>query len=68
MKDIEDKKDMKAVRRYFAKLQLEWERLTKFFCSMNFKRMEKTQFEELHIVEKNRYGIKEGQLVKNKNP
>ena len=50
--DIEDERDTAAARKFFAKMQLEGEKPTKFFCNLNKKRMEKAQFEELHVVEK----------------
>ena len=49
---MEDEHDAAAARKYFAKMQLEGEKPTKFFCSLNKKRIEKAQFEELNIVEK----------------
>ena len=51
VQDIEDKRDTAAVRKYFGKVQLEGEKPTHFFCSLNKKRVEKAQFEELHITE-----------------
>ena len=52
VQNIEDERDLAAARKYFAKVQLEGEKPTKFFFYLNQKRMEKAQFEELHIVEK----------------
>ena len=48
---LEDERQESTARKYFAKLQLEGEKPSKFFCKMNKKQMEKAQFEELHIVE-----------------
>ena len=48
---LEDERQENTAKRYFAKLQLEGEKPTKFFCKMNKQQMEKAQFEELHIVE-----------------
>ena len=50
--ELEDEREATAAKKYFAKMQLEGERPTKFFCNMKKKRTEKAQFEELHIVEK----------------
>ena len=50
--ELEDGRQENTARKYFAKLKLEGEKPTKFFCRMNKKQMEKAQFEELHIVEK----------------
>ena len=61
---IEDKRDLAAARRYFAKAQLEGEKPTHFFCSSNKKRMEKAQFEELHVVEKKPNGKEDIKIVK----
>ena len=52
VQDIEDKRYIIAVRKYFAEAQLEGKKPTKYFCSLNKKRMEKAWFEELHVVEK----------------
>ena len=64
VQNIEDERDLPAARRYFAKAQLEGEKPTKFFCSMNKKRKEKAQFEELHVVEKKPNGHEEVRVVK----
>ena len=50
--ELEDEQEATAAKKYFAKMQLEGEKPTKFFCNMNKKHTEKAQFEELHIVEK----------------
>ena len=49
LQDIEDEREMISARRYFAKNQLEGERPTRFFCSMNKKTKSRDQFEEIHI-------------------
>ena len=54
--DIEDKRDTAAARKIFAKMQLEGDKPTKFFCNLNKKHLEKAQFEELHVVEKKQNG------------
>ena len=51
-------------RRYLAKKQLEGERPTKFFCSMNRKMKAKAQFEEVNVVEKDRNGEERIRIVK----
>ena len=43
-------------RKHFAKNNLEGERPTQFFCSMNKKMKSRAQFEEVHIKEKNERG------------
>ena len=64
LQDIEDGKDMMNAKRYMAKNQLEGERPTKFFCSMNKKMKAKAQFEEVHVVEKDRNGDEKIRVVK----
>ena len=66
VQNIEDEKDLAAARKYFAKVQLEGEKPTKFFCSLNKKRMEKAHFEGLHIVEKRRKGLMRSESSKSK--
>ena len=61
---IEDKRDLAAARKYFTKVPLEGEKPSKFFCSMNKKRLEKAQFDELHIVERKNNGLDEIRVVK----
>ena len=63
MQNIEDKRDMAAARKHFAKIQLKGEKPTKFFCNLNKKRLAKAQFEELHVVERNREGREEIRVV-----
>ena len=50
--EIEDERETTAAKKYFVKMQLEGEKPTKFFCKLNKKHLEKTQFEELHVVGK----------------
>ena len=50
LQELEDQKDMMDARRYLAKNQLEGERPTRFFCSMNRKMKSKAQFEEVHVI------------------
>ena len=56
VQNIEDERDLAAARRYFVKAQLEGKKPTQFLCCMNKKRMEKAQFEELHVVEEKPIG------------
>ena len=51
-------------RRYLAKNQLEGERPTKFYCSMKKMMKVKAQFEEVHIVEKDKNGEEKIRVVK----
>ena len=53
LQNIEDERELISARRYFAKNQLEGERPTRFFCSMNKKMKSRAQFEEIHVKEKN---------------
>ena len=52
LQDIEDEREMTSTRKYFAKNQLEGERPTRFFCSMNRKMKARAQFEEVHLKKK----------------
>ena len=61
--ELEDERQESTAKKYFAKLQLEGEKPTKFFCRMNKKQMEKAQFEELHIVEKKAGGEEQIKIV-----
>ena len=63
VQDIEDKRDMVIARKYFAKVQLEGEKPTRFFCNLNKKRLAKAQFEELHVMEKNKDGREEVRVI-----
>ena len=56
LRELEDQKDINNARKYLAKNQLEGERPTKFFCSMNKKMKSKAQFEEVHIKERDEKG------------
>ena len=51
VQNIEDEKDMAAARKSFVRMQLEGEKPTKYFCSMNKKFQEKAQFEEIILEE-----------------
>ena len=64
LEEIEDEKDMMNARRYLAKSQLEGERPTKFFCSMNRKMKSKAQFEEVHVKERNERGEETVRFIK----
>ena len=59
LQDIEDEREMTS-----AKNQLEGERPTRFFCSMNRKMKARAQFEEIHIKEKNERGEEVVRVVK----
>ena len=61
--EIEEEREAAAARRYFAKMQLEGEKPTKFFCNLNKKRSEKAQFEELHIIEKKPGGEEQVKVI-----
>ena len=50
-------------RKQFAKMQLEGEKPSKFFCSLNKKRLAKAQLEELHIVEKDSEGKEKVKVI-----
>ena len=56
LQELEDQKDIMNARKYLAKNQLEGERPTKFFCSMNKKMNAKTQFKEVHVKERDERG------------
>ena len=64
VQSIEDERDQAAARKYFAKVQLEGQKPSRFFYNLNKKRMEKAQFEELHIVEKQNEGPDVVRVVK----
>ena len=64
VQSIEYERDQAVARKYFAKVQLEREKPSKVFCSLNEKRMEKAQFEELHIIEKKNYVPDEVRVLK----
>ena len=55
---------MMNARRYLAKNQLEGERPTKFFCSMNRKMKSKAQFEEVHVSERDEKGEEKIRVIK----
>ena len=56
LQEVEDERDMMNARKYLAKNQLEGERPTKFFCTMNCKMKNRAQFEEVHVKETNERG------------
>ena len=64
LQELEDQKDMMNARRYLAKNQLEGERPTKFFCSMNRKIKSRAQFEEVHVRERDERGEDTIRVVK----
>ena len=45
------------------KVQLEGEKPTRFVCNLNKKRLAKAQFEDLHVMEKNRDGREEVRVI-----
>merc|ERR1711888_403737 len=49
--------------KHFAKVQLEGEKPSRFFCNLNKKRLAKAQFEELHIVEKDSEGREKVRVI-----
>ena len=53
---MEDERESETARRYFARNNLEGERPTRFFCSMNKKMKSKAQFETIHVKEENERG------------
>ena len=63
VQSIEDERGMASACKYFTKMQLEGEKPPKFFCNLNKKRLVKAQFEELHVVEKNKEGKDEVRVV-----
>ena len=67
LQGLEDQKDMMDARKYLAKNQLEGERPTRFFCSMNRKMKSKAQFEEVHVIEKDDRGEDTVRIVKRKS-
>ena len=56
LQDIVDEGELTSARKYLAKNQLERERLTRCFCSMNRKMKSRAQFEELHLRGTNERG------------
>ena len=51
VQDLDDEREMSIARKSFVKMQLEGEKLTRFFCKMNRKYLAKAQFEEVHLEE-----------------
>ena len=66
VQNIEDERNMVAARRSFEKWQLEGEKPTRFFCSMNKKFQEKAQFDEIILEELNEDGKEITRLLKTK--
>ena len=64
VQSIEDERNMVAARRSFEKWQLEGEKPTRFFCSMNKKFQEKAQFDEIILEELNEDGKEITRVVK----
>ena len=64
MQSIEDERNMVAARRSFEKWQLEGEKPTRHFCSMNKKFHEKAQFEEIILEEVNEDGKDTTRVIK----
>ena len=65
VQNIEDERDLASACKYFTKMQLEGEKPTKFDCNLNKKRLAKAQFEELHVIKKNKEGPDEVRVVTN---
>ena len=63
VQNIKDEHELLSARRYFAKRNLESEKPTKFFCSMNKKTKSKPQFKDLHVLEVNARGEEEIRVV-----
>ena len=64
LQNIEDERELESAKRYFAKNNLEAERPTRFFCSMNKRMKSRAQFEEIHVKEKNERGKEVTRIVK----
>ena len=64
LQDLEDQKDIINARKYLAKNQLEGERPTKFFCSMNKKMKAKSQVEEVHVKKRDEKRDEKIRIVK----
>ena len=64
LQNIEYERELESERRYFAKNNLEGERPTRIFCSMNKKMKSRAQFEEIHVKEKNERGKEVTRTVK----
>ena len=54
---MEDEQELENANRYFAKNNLEGERQTRFFCSMNKKMKNRAQIDKVHVIEKNERGV-----------
>ena len=64
VQNIEDEKDMSAARKSFVRMQLEGEKPSKYFCSMNKKFREKAQFEEIILEEVDESGKEVTRVVR----
>ena len=64
---MEVKKEMANARTQFAKMELEGEKPSKFFCSMNKKQVEKVQFYEVHKIEKDNNGKVTTKVIRDQN-
>ena len=64
VQNIEDEKDMAAARKSFERMQLEGEKPTRYFCSMNKKFQEKAQFEEIILEEVDESGKETTRVVR----
>ena len=63
MQKIEDERDMAIARKHFVKMQLEGDKPLRFFCKMTKKMLAKAQFEELHIIEKDKEGKERVKII-----
>ena len=59
--DLDDERDMALARKYFAKMQLEGEKPTKFFCNLNKKRLK-----NYTLLKRNRTERKKFELLQNR--
>ena len=63
VQELEDEREMALARKQFARIQLEGEKPSKFFCNLNKKIIAKAQFEELHIKEKDDRGVERIKVI-----
>ena len=64
VQNVEDERNMVAARMSFEKWQLEGQKPTRYFCSMNKKFHEKAHFEEIILEELNEDGKETTRVVK----
>ena len=64
VQNIEDERNMVAARRRYEKMQLEGEKPTRYFCSMNKRFQEKAQFEEIILEEVDENGKETTRVVR----